>query len=61
MKFLYLIVLSQKFVLLQKSFENAQNQNELFKSNKILEEARMYSSKKEYDSAIKFFNELSAK
>ncbi len=46
-----------KFVLLQKSLEVAKIQNELVESNKILEEARMYSSNKDYDSAIKSFNE----
>jgi len=47
---------SQKFILLQKSFEAAKYQNELVESNKILEEARMFSSNKDYDSAIKSFN-----
>ena len=47
---------SPRFILLQKGFENAKVQNELVQSNKILEEARMFSSKKEYDSAIKLFN-----
>jgi Flp pilus assembly protein TadD len=47
---------SQKFILLQKSFEAAKDQNEVVESNKILEEARMYSSNKDYDSAIKSFN-----
>ena len=37
---------SQKFILLQKSFEAAKDQNELVESNKILEEARIFSSKK---------------
>jgi tetratricopeptide (TPR) repeat protein len=46
---------SQKFTLLQKSFENAKIQNELAQSNNILEEARMFASKKDYDSAIKSF------
>ena len=48
---------SQKLVFLQKSFENAKTQNELVQSNKILEEARIFSYRKEYDSAIKSFNE----
>ena len=47
---------SQKFILLQKSFEAAKDQNELVESNKILEEARMFSSNKDYDSAIKSFS-----
>ncbi len=47
---------SQKFILLQKSFKSAKDQNELVESNKILEEARMFSSNKDYDSAIKSFN-----
>ncbi|HEX9252955.1 MAG TPA: tetratricopeptide repeat protein [Ignavibacteriaceae bacterium] len=46
---------SQQFILLQKSFEIAQTQNELVQSNKILEEARMYSSNKDFDSSIKSF------
>jgi len=49
---------SQKFILLQKSFEAAKDQNELVESNKILEEGRMFSSNKDYDSAIKSFNEF---
>jgi len=48
---------SPKFMLLQKGFENAKTQNKLVQSNKILEEARMFSSRKEYDLAIKSFNE----
>ncbi len=48
---------SQKFILLQKSFEVAKDQNELVESNKILEDARILSSNKDYDSAIKSFNE----
>ncbi len=47
---------SQKFILLQKSFEAAKDHNELVESNKILEEARMFSSNKDYDSAIKSFS-----
>jgi Flp pilus assembly protein TadD len=47
---------SQKFILLQKSFEAAKDRNELVELNMILEEARIFSSKKDYDSAIKSFN-----
>lgn len=46
---------SQKFVLLKKSFENAKVQNELVQLNSILEEARMFASNKDYDSAINSF------
>lgn len=49
---------SQKFILLQKSFEAAKDRNELAESNKILEEARIFSSNKDYDSAIKSFNKF---
>ena len=48
---------SPKFILLQKTFKNSKAQNELVKSNKILEEARLFSYRKEYNSAIKSFNE----
>jgi len=48
---------SQNFGLLQKSFENSKIQYELIQSSKILEEARLYSSTKEYDLAVKSFNE----
>ena len=48
---------SQKFILLQKSFEVAKIQNDLVESNKILVEARSYAFRKEYDKAIKSFNE----
>lgn len=47
---------SQKFILLQKSYENAKQQNEMVESYKILEEARLFSSRGDYDSAIKSFN-----
>ncbi len=46
---------SQQLVLLQKSFKNAKTQSELVQSNKLLEEARIYSSNKDYDSSIKLF------
>ena len=46
---------SQKFVLLQKSFENGKNQSELIQLNSILEEARMFASNNDYDSAINSF------
>jgi Flp pilus assembly protein TadD len=48
---------SQKFASLQKSFDHAKEQNELVQSNKILEEARMFSSRAEYDSAIRSFKQ----
>lgn len=48
---------SEKFVLLQRNFETAIAQNEFVQSNKILEEARMFSSRKEYDLAIKSFDD----
>ncbi len=48
---------SQKFILLQRTFENAKDQNELDTSNKILEDARLFSYRKEYNSAIKSFNQ----
>lgn len=48
---------SQKFILLQRTFENVKGQNELETSNKILEDARLFSYRKEYNSAIKSFNQ----
>jgi Flp pilus assembly protein TadD len=48
---------SQKFESLQKSFINAKTQNEQAQIKKILEEARMFSSRAEHDSAIRSFKQ----
>ncbi|MEO8231093.1 MAG: tetratricopeptide repeat protein, partial [Ignavibacteriota bacterium] len=48
---------SEKYVMLNSDVENLKTQNELAKNYKILEEARVFSANKNYDSSIKSFKE----
>ena len=48
---------SEKYLLLQNSFEDLKTQNRLTENYKVLEEARVYAVKQDYDSAIKNFKE----
>lgn len=48
---------SQKFAMLNSGLENLKTQNTLAGNYKILEEARVFSANRKYDSAIKSFKE----
>ncbi|MBK7629785.1 MAG: tetratricopeptide repeat protein [Ignavibacteriales bacterium] len=48
---------SETYLTLHKSFNGLKTQNKLAQNYKILEEARVFSAKKDYNSAIKSFKE----